>query len=56
MLLKGLIESKVTVEVCPLVLPNKGLTPFDLIEGVSVAAPPIVAEGLLAPGIKLFTF
>ncbi len=56
MLLKNLIEKGVTVEVCPLFLPNKGATPDKLIEGVTVAKPPVVAEKLREEGIKLFTF
>ena len=37
MLLKNLIKKGVTVEVCPLFLPNKGAAPDKLIEGVTVA-------------------
>ncbi|WP_294346008.1 DsrE family protein [Prosthecochloris sp.] len=56
MLLKNLIKKGVTVEVCPLFLPNKGAAPDKLIEGVSVAKPPVVAQRLREEGIKLFTF
>ena len=56
MLLKNLIKKGVTVEVCPLFLPNKGAAPDKLIEGVSVAKPPVVAQKLREEGIKLFTF
>ncbi|PWW81235.1 MULTISPECIES: DsrE family protein [Prosthecochloris] len=56
MLLKNLIKKGVTVEVCPLFLPNKGATPDNLIEGVTVAKPPVVAEKLREEDIKLFTF
>ncbi|MCG8374848.1 MAG: DsrE family protein, partial [Chlorobiales bacterium] len=56
MLLKNLVKKGVTVEVCPLFLPNKGISPDNLIEGVTVAKPPVVAEKLREKGIKLFTF
>ena len=56
MLLKNLIKKGITVEVCPLFLPNKGATPDNLIEGVTVAKPPVVAEKLREEDIKLFTF
>jgi predicted peroxiredoxin len=56
MLLKNLIKNGVTVEVCPLFLPNKGATPDMLIEGVTVAKPPVVAGKLREEGVKLFTF
>lgn len=56
MLLKNLISSGVKVEVCPFYLANNGKSTLELIDGVGQAAPPDVADGLLAPGIKLFTF
>jgi predicted peroxiredoxin len=56
MLLKSLIEKGVTVQVCPLYLPNKGATPEDMIKGVSQAEPAVVAEKLLQPDINLLTF
>jgi len=56
MLLKSLIESGVTVQVCPLYMPDKGVSGADLIDGVTEAKPPLVAERLLARGVKLFTF
>ncbi|QTA92504.1 hypothetical protein [Desulfonema magnum] len=57
MILKGLIKSGVTVEVCPFYLANKeGASESDLIEGIKKADPPLVADGLLEPGVKLFTF
>ena len=56
MLLKNLVKKGVTVEVCPLFLPNKGISPDNLIEGVTVAKPPVVAEKLREKGVKLFTF
>jgi predicted peroxiredoxin len=60
MLLLGLIKSGVKVEMCPLFLPNKdagnGADASILIDGVSIAQPPVVAEKLRKEGIKLFTF
>jgi len=56
MLLQDLIAKGVKVEVCPLYLPNKGKAETDLINGVSVAKPPVVAKNLREEGIKLFTF
>ncbi len=57
MILKGLIKSGVTVEVCPFYLANKeGASESDLIEGIKKADPSLVADGLLEPGVKLFTF
>lgn len=56
MLLLGLIKSGATVEMCPLFLPNKGADAAVLIDGVSIAAPPVVAQKLLEEGVKLFTF
>lgn len=55
-LLKGLMAKGVKVEVCALYLPNTGKSAADLIDGVTVAQPPAVAEAMAADGIKLFTF
>ncbi len=56
MLLKKLIQKGVTVQVCPLFLPNRGGSSENLIEGVTVANPSLIAEQLRESGIKLFTF
>jgi len=56
MLLKGLIAKGVKVEVCPLYLPNKGKQPSDLIAGVAVAKPPVIAAAMAEEGIKLLTY
>lgn len=56
MLMKNLISNGVKVEVCPFYLANNGKSTLELIDGIGQAAPPEVADGLLAPGIKLFTF
>lgn len=56
MLLQGLIKSGAAVELCPLFLPNKGADPAVLIDGISIAKPPVVAQKLREEGVKLFTF
>jgi len=56
MLLQDLIAKGVKVEVCPLYLPNKGKAATDLINGVSVAQPPVIAKQLREEGIRLLTF
>lgn len=56
MLLRSLIAGGVTVQVCPLYLPNKGLTPEYLVAGVTEARLPLVAGHLLEHGVRLFTF
>ena len=47
MMLQALIKSGAKVEVCPLYLPNAGLDESVLLEGISVAKPPMVAKELL---------
>ena len=56
MLLKGLVKNGVSVQVCPLYLPNKGLTIDALIPGVTLAKPPVVAGQMIQPGTKVVTF
>ena len=56
MLLAGLIARGVPVVVCPLFLPNINVSESQLITGVSVAKPPVIAQKMRADGIKLFTF
>lgn len=46
MALQGLIKAGAVVTVCPLFLPNAGKDASALIEGISVAKPPMVAKGL----------
>ncbi|MGX6646603.1 hypothetical protein ACWCOP_01520 [Maricaulaceae bacterium MS644] len=55
-LLTGLIEQGVTVEVCAIYLPNSPHREEDLLEGVTVAAPPEIAAIMTAPHTRLFTF
>ena len=47
MMLEALIKDGAKVEVCPLFLPNAGKTEADLIQNVTVAKPPVVADRLL---------
>ena len=56
MLLKGLIDRGITVEICPPYLPNNEKTAADLIDGVSVAKPPLVAERLLGENTTVLSY
>jgi len=56
MLLQKLIKSGATVEVCPPYLPNNGKTKADLISGVKVAKPPMVAKKLLDENTKILSY
>ncbi|MCW8815843.1 MAG: DsrE family protein [Chlorobium sp.] len=56
MLLKNLISKGVTVELCPLYLPNIEASSKELIDGVSIAKPPVIAEKIREDDVKLFTF
>lgn len=47
MMLKDLIKNGAKVEVCPLFLPNANKNESDLINSVTVAKPPVVADRLL---------
>lgn len=55
-LLKKLIKLGATVEVCPLYLPNAGKTKADLIAGINIAKPPVVAGRLLDTGFKNLSY
>lgn len=46
MALQGLMKAGAVVQVCPLFLPNAGKDATALVEGISVAKPPMVAAGL----------
>ncbi|MEA3227538.1 MAG: DsrE family protein [Campylobacterota bacterium] len=54
--LKILIKKGARVEVCPLYLPNSGKTKSILLDGVSVAKPPVVAGRLLNKNFQNITF
>ncbi|TVP54304.1 MAG: hypothetical protein EA351_13565 [Gemmatimonadales bacterium] len=55
-LLDRLIGEGVQVDVCAIFLPNTEWTEEDLRDGVGVAEPPEVAEYMLRPGVRYFTF
>lgn len=55
-MLQGLMKSGAKVEVCALFLPNSGLQPTDLIDGVGVAKPADVAAYFLQPNVKTLGF
>jgi predicted peroxiredoxin len=55
-LLNNLMKNGATVKVCPPYLPNNGKTKADLIDGVSVAKPPKVAERMMDEETKVVNF
>jgi len=54
--LAGLIKGGANVTVCPLFLPNVDKDTKALIDGVTVAKPPVVAEGLLNSEFNTLNF
>ncbi len=54
--LKILIKKGASVEVCPLYLPNAGKDKSILLEGITVAKPPVVAAKLLNDDFQNITF
>lgn len=55
-MLQGLMKAGAKVEVCALFLPNSGLQPADLIDGVGVAKPADVAAYMLQGNVKTLTY
>ncbi|RUO26518.1 hypothetical protein CWE09_07370 [Aliidiomarina minuta] len=55
-MLENLISGGATVQVCALFLPNRSQDEADLLDGVSVAQPPAIAEKLLNPDVRVFNF
>lgn len=55
-MLQGLMKNGAKVEVCALFLPNSGLQPTDLIEGIGVAKPADVAAYMLQGNVKTLTY
>ncbi len=55
-LLKAIMKMGANVEVCPLYLPNSGKTEADLIKGITVAKPPVVAGRLLDKDYKTLSY
>ncbi len=55
-LLQRLMANGAGVEVCALFLPNSEYTEKDLLEGVTTAQPPAVAEMMADPKVRVFSF
>lgn len=55
-MLRGLMGQGAVVNVCALYLPNGGYGKDDLIDGVVVATPTEMAEQMLNPAMRTFTF
>lgn len=55
-LLNALLKMGANVEVCPLYLPNAGKQKADLINGITVAKPPVIAGRLLDENYKLLSY
>lgn len=55
-LLKAIIEKGSKAEVCAIYLPGKSAGPEALIEGVSVAQPPAMAETMMAEDTVVWSF
>lgn len=54
--LQGLIKAGASVQVCPLFLPTAGKEASALVEGVSVAKPPMVAKNLVDASFQNISF
>lgn len=55
-LLQAAIKKGARAEVCAIYLPGKGLEADALIDGVTVAQPPAMAEDLVASGTRVWSF
>ena len=55
-MLVGLQQGGVRIEVCPFYFPNHGKSATDMLDGITQSNPDDVANALMEPGIKLFTF
>lgn len=55
-LLQGLMQEDTPVEVCAIFLPNTDYEQSDLLDGVGVAKPEPVAEYMMNPDVRYFTF
>lgn len=56
MALGGLIKAGASVQVCPLFLPTAGKDTSALMEGITIAKPPMVAKGLLDDDFQNISF
>lgn len=55
-LMQKVMAQGATVEVCAIYLPNKGVGPEALIDGVGLAKPPAMAAKLIAPNARILSF
>ncbi len=55
-LMMGLIKAGANVQICPLYLPNAGKDKSVLVEGITVAKPPVVAKMLLDSDFNNLSF
>lgn len=55
-MLAGLVRAGVRTEVCALYLPNAGVGPDALLDGVTPAAPPDMARRMLDPATRVLPF
>ena len=56
MAMQGLIKAGANVQICPLYLPNSGKDKTALIDGVTIAKPPVVAGFLLNEDFSNISF
>ncbi len=56
MLLKTLIELGADAQVCPLYLPGVGRSESALLDGISIAKPPVVAAKLLDTDYRILSY
>ena len=55
-LMQNIMQSGATVEVCAIYLPNKGVEPTALLDGILAAKPPEMAARMLAPNTRIMSF
>lgn len=55
-LLQRLLNEGTTVEVCAIYLPNTDADASDLIDGIGIAQPSAIAEHMMKPSVRYFTF
>ena len=55
-LMQAIMDAGATVEVCAIYLPNKGVGPEALLDGVTPAQPPAMAARLLAENARIMSF
>lgn len=55
-LMTEIMATGTPVEVCAIYLPNKGVGPEALLDGIAAAKPPAMAAELLAPNVRILSF